>query len=100
MPHQVREAFRAARARNTVGPILHKVFENALRVGKKVREDTGMDQGKLSVASVAVDVAREAPSIELVRFAPMGDPVEIKLRGYNLTLRKHEADHIFVRPGR
>ena len=56
---QVREAFRAARERNTVGPILHKVFENALRVGKKVREDTGMDQGKLSVASVAVDVARE-----------------------------------------
>jgi ferrous iron transport protein A len=38
--------------------------------------------------------------IELVRFAPMGDPVEIKLRGYNLTLRKHEADHIIVRPSR
>jgi ferrous iron transport protein A len=35
--------------------------------------------------------------VELVRFAPMGDPVEIKVRGYNLTLRKHEADHIFVR---
>ena len=56
---QVREAFRFARERNAVGPILHKVFENALRVGKKVREETGMDQGKLSVASVAVDVARE-----------------------------------------
>jgi ferrous iron transport protein A len=36
--------------------------------------------------------------VELVRFAPMGDPVEIKVRGYNLTLRKHEADQIFVRP--
>jgi len=36
--------------------------------------------------------------IELVRFAPLGDPVEIKLRGYNLTLRKHEAERIFVRP--
>jgi Fe2+ transport system protein FeoA len=35
--------------------------------------------------------------IELVRFAPMGDPVEIKVRGYNLTLRKHEADQIFVK---
>ncbi len=56
---QVREAYRAADERNTVGPILHTVFQNALRVGKKVREDTGMDQGKLSVASVAVDVARE-----------------------------------------
>ena len=35
--------------------------------------------------------------IELVRFAPLGDPVEIKVRGYNLTLRKHEAEQILVR---
>ena len=35
--------------------------------------------------------------IELVRFAPLGDPVEIKVRGYNLTLRKHEADQIWVK---
>ena len=35
-------------------------------------------------------------SVELVRFAPMGDPVEIKVRGYNLTLRKHEAEQIWV----
>jgi len=34
--------------------------------------------------------------VELVRFAPLGDPVEIKVRGYNLTLRKHEADQILV----
>ena len=37
-------------------------------------------------------------SVELVRFAPMGDPVEIRVRGYNLTLRKHEAEQIFVQP--
>ena len=36
--------------------------------------------------------------VELVRFAPLGDPVEIKVRGYNLTLRKQEAEQIFVRP--
>lgn len=35
--------------------------------------------------------------VELVRFAPLGDPVEIKVRGYNLTLRKHEAEQIWVR---
>jgi ferrous iron transport protein A len=35
--------------------------------------------------------------VELVRFAPLGDPLEIKVRGYNLTLRKHEAEQIFVR---
>ena len=37
-------------------------------------------------------------TVELVRFAPLGDPVEIKVRGYNLTLRRHEAEQIFVRP--
>lgn len=34
--------------------------------------------------------------VELVRFAPLGDPVEIKVRGYNLSLRKHEAEQIMV----
>lgn len=35
--------------------------------------------------------------VELVRFAPLGDPVEIKVRGYNLSLRKADAELIFVR---
>lgn len=34
--------------------------------------------------------------VELVRFAPLGDPVEIKLRGSHLTLRKHEAELVIV----
>ncbi len=33
---------------------------------------------------------------ELVRFAPMGDPMEIKVRGYHLSLRKREAAGIRV----
>ena len=35
--------------------------------------------------------------VELIRFAPLGDPVEIKVRGYHLTLRKQEAEQIWVR---
>ena len=35
-------------------------------------------------------------SVTLMRKAPLGDPIEIKVRGYNLTLRKSEADHIVV----
>lgn len=38
-------------------------------------------------------------TVELVRFAPLGDPVEIKVRGSHLTLRRHEADQILVRTG-
>ncbi len=35
--------------------------------------------------------------VELVRFALLGDPVEIKVRGYNLSLPRHEAEQIWVR---
>ena len=34
--------------------------------------------------------------VELVRFAPLGDPVEIKLRNYHLSLRRLEAEKIQV----
>lgn len=33
---------------------------------------------------------------EVVRVAPLGDPIEIKIRGYNLSLRKSEAQHVEV----
>lgn len=56
---QVRDAYKAAKERGTVGPLLHPLFEHAFRVGKKVRERTGMDQGRTSIASVAVEVARD-----------------------------------------
>ncbi len=38
-------------------------------------------------------------TVQLVRFAPLGDPLEIKVRGYHLTLRRHEAQQILVAPG-
>lgn len=34
--------------------------------------------------------------VTLVRIAPLGDPIEIKVRGYHLTLRKSEAEHVLV----
>jgi Fe2+ transport system protein FeoA len=33
---------------------------------------------------------------EVVRFAPLGDPIEIKVRGYYLSLRKNEAAGVLV----
>ena len=34
--------------------------------------------------------------VELIRFAPLGDPIDIKVRGYHLSLRKREAAGILV----
>ncbi|HSL58007.1 MAG TPA: ferrous iron transport protein A [Acidimicrobiales bacterium] len=30
-------------------------------------------------------------AVEVVRVAPLGDPIDVKLRGYQLTLRRSEA---------
>ncbi|MDO5038927.1 FeoA family protein [Clostridium sp.] len=35
-------------------------------------------------------------SIEVTGKAPLGDPIEVSLRGYKLTLRKEEADAILI----
>ena len=38
-------------------------------------------------------------TVEFVRVAPLGDPIEIKVRGYHLTIRRQEAEQILVRTG-
>ncbi len=35
-------------------------------------------------------------SIEVVKLAPMGDPIDVKIKGYHLTLRLEEAQQISV----
>jgi ferrous iron transport protein B len=35
-------------------------------------------------------------SVELIKTAPMGDPVQIRLRGYDLTLRLDDAEMIEI----
>ncbi len=34
--------------------------------------------------------------VTLVRVAPLGDPIEIKVRGYSLSLRKSEAEEVLL----
>jgi len=34
--------------------------------------------------------------VEVVKVAPLGDPVELLIRGYHLSLRKEEAREILV----
>jgi ferrous iron transport protein A len=35
-------------------------------------------------------------TVHLVRFAPLGDPLEISIRGYRLSLRREEAESIVI----
>lgn len=34
--------------------------------------------------------------LEVVKVAPLGDPVKVEVRGYSLSLRKAEADALIV----
>jgi glutamyl-tRNA reductase len=55
---QVKDAHDVATEAGTVGGALDRLIHEALRVGKRVRTDTEIGQGAISVASVAVDLAR------------------------------------------
>jgi ferrous iron transport protein A len=35
-------------------------------------------------------------AVRMVRVAPLGDPIEVELRGFMLTLRRAEAEHVAV----
>ncbi len=39
-----------------------------------------------------------AATIQAIRRAPMGDPLDVKIRGYHLSLRKEEASAIEISP--
>ncbi len=56
---QVREAYRAATEAHRTGPILNRLFHTSLRIGKRVRSETGIGDSSLSVPRVAVKLAEE-----------------------------------------
>jgi glutamyl-tRNA reductase len=56
---QVREAYRAATEEHCAGQILNRLFHTSLRVGKKIRSETGIGESSLSVPRVAVKLAEE-----------------------------------------
>jgi len=52
-----------------------------------------------SVRRRLLDMGATAGTVVSVkRIAPLGDPIEIKIKGYHLTLRKEEARRIAVTP--
>jgi glutamyl-tRNA reductase len=57
---QVKRAYEAALAAGTTGPMTNRLFTAALHTGGRVRSETQLGAARLSVASVAVELAREA----------------------------------------
>lgn len=56
---QVKRAYELAHEQGTVGPLLHALFQQANGVAKRVRTETGISHGHVSISSVAVDYVRQ-----------------------------------------
>ncbi len=56
---QVKRAYEAALDRETVGPLTNHLFMAALATGKRVRTETAVGERQVTLASVAVSLARE-----------------------------------------
>jgi len=56
---QLRNAYALAREQGTVGRAMHPVAQRALRVGKRVHSETGIDTAGASLVSVSLDRAEE-----------------------------------------
>jgi glutamyl-tRNA reductase len=56
---QVKKAYEMAQARATAGSLLHALFQHARQVAKRVRTETGIARGHVSVSSAAVDYVRQ-----------------------------------------
>lgn len=54
---QVREAYRVAHEQGATGPVLNRLFQGALEVGKRVRSETELGTRPMSVASAGVKLA-------------------------------------------
>jgi glutamyl-tRNA reductase len=54
---QVREAYRFAHEQGATGPVLNRLFQGALEVGKRVRTETELGTRPMSVAAAGVKLA-------------------------------------------
>ncbi|MHC1595659.1 MAG: glutamyl-tRNA reductase [Candidatus Syntropharchaeales archaeon] len=56
---QIKDLFEIAKKSGTVGDTLDLVFKKVIRVGKRVRSETDINKGSISIGSAAVDLGEE-----------------------------------------
>lgn len=78
-------AIEALTTLNLLKPGQRAVVENVRGEGSAVHQRL-MEMGVFQGSEVIV-----------IRFAPLGDPMELRVQGYNLSVRKSEASFVDVR---
>ena len=88
---QVRAAYALGTEAGSVGSVLHELTQTALRVGKRVHTETGIDRAGASIVSVALDRAEAARgTLDGARVLVVGAGSMGALAG--ATLRRRAAD--------
>lgn len=74
---------------------MSEVKLNSLAVGKKCKVIKVSAEAKIRRRLMDMGIV---PGTDMVIHgkAPMGDPIEVVVRGYHLTLRKNEAEEVIV----
>jgi len=92
---QVREAYRMAHGHGVTGPVLNRLFQGALEVGKRVRSETELGMRPVSVASAGVKLAERI-------FGKLKERTALVLGAGNIgeqvvaQLRDREVAHLYV----
>ena len=66
-----------------------------IRIGKTVKVVKVEGEGAIKRRIMDMGVTK-GTEVYVRKVAPLGDPIEVKLRGYELTLRKQDAEMIQV----
>ena len=68
-----------------------------LPIGKRAAITAGGGEGALRCRLLDMGLIPQT-AVEVRKVAPMGDPIEIRIRGYELTIRREDAAKIEVKP--
>jgi len=89
---QFKEAYALAKEAGTVGKILNRVYEKALRASKRVRNETGISKSAVSVSYAAVELAKKifgelkGVNVLLIGAGEMGELAASYLRRFGAKL--------------
>lgn len=92
---QVTDAYSAAREHSTTGKILSRMFEAAIRAGKRARTETTISHNPTSIASIAVNlIAETVPDLPTAKIMVLGagEMAELAVE----SLRKRGAQSVLV----
>jgi glutamyl-tRNA reductase len=87
---QLKQYYDAAQQADAVGAILHRLFHRSFSVAKRVRSETGIGSGAVSVSSIAVDLAKrifdrfDDKTVMLIGAGKMGDSMARYLQSHGV----------------